>query len=140
MPEIQIDKAYKLDLENYNIFKIKTKYYNKNNVQYKILNYDSEMLCFDDYISSLYRSVIASFPENKILSFSPQKSLDKDKFIEKYPNIDDSMIINEIIEGTMINLFYDSRIEKWEISTKSAIGGIYFYYRNHYEDKIITKV
>lgn len=140
MPETQVDyTAYKLDLENYNIFKIKTKYYNKNNVQYKILNYDNELLCFDDYISSLYRSLIVSFPENKILSFSPQKSLEKDKFIEKYPKIDENIIVNEIIEGTMINLFYDCRIEKWEISTKSAIGGIYFYYRNHYEEKIIKQ-
>jgi hypothetical protein len=87
---------------------IKTKTYSKNGIDYKILNYDKTILCNDDMLSKLYRSIVLSSPDNKILTFSPSKSTDFDAFKEKYPELNDSIFVNEIIEGTMINLFYDS--------------------------------
>ena len=39
--------------------------------------------------------------------------------------------MNEWVEGTMVNLWYDSNADGWEISTKTAIGGRYTYHRNH---------
>lgn len=124
---------YTIDTVKYNENKIKTKTYSKSGVTYTILNYDKDVLCDDDYNNGYYRSLIVSSPENKILAFSPQKSLKNEIFIEKYPNIDANIFMNEIIEGTMINLFFDERIEQWEISTRGAVGGSYFYYRNQYE-------
>ena len=124
---------YTIDTVKYNENKIKTKTYSKSGVTYTILNYDKDVLCDDDYNSGYYRSLIVSSPENKILAFSPQKSLKNEIFIEKYPNVDANIFMNEIIEGTMINLFFDDRIEQWEISTRGAVGGSYFYYRNQYE-------
>lgn len=117
--------------KNEQILKYKT--YRKNNVDYSIINYDSSFVCFDDTLTGIYRSVITSIPENKVLSFSPPKSIPIDIFKVKYPN-PDQVIANEIIEGTMINLFYDNRIQQWEISTRGAVGGTYFYYRTQYED------
>ena len=104
---------------------INKKTYQNSNIKYTIMNYTKDFLCFDDYETSKYRSVIFSNPENKLLSFSPPKSIKYDTFMENYPDIDENIYVNEIVEGVMINLFYDERIQSWEIATKSAIGGNY---------------
>jgi hypothetical protein len=125
--------VYNIDTVNYNQDKIKTKTYNKSNVTYTILNYDNNFICDNDVSNGYYRSLIVSSPENKLLAFSPQKSLKPDTFIEKYSAIDETIFMNEIIEGTMVNLFFDDRVRQWEISTRGAVGGSYFYYRNQYD-------
>jgi hypothetical protein len=125
--------VYNIDTVNYNQDKIKTKTYNKSNVTYTILNYDNNFICDNDISNGYYRSLIVSSPENKLLAFSPQKSLKPDTFIEKYSAIDETIFMNEIIEGTMVNLFFDDRVRQWEISTRGAVGGSYFYYRNQYD-------
>jgi hypothetical protein len=104
---------------------INKKIYQNANMKYTIMNYTKEFLCFDDYETSKYRSVIFSNPENKLLCFSPPKSIKYDVFMEKYAEIDENIFVNEIVEGVMINLFYDERIQSWEIATKSAVGGNY---------------
>jgi hypothetical protein len=123
---------YHIELTDYCKNKINTKNYSKNGVTYGILNYNKDIICHDDTKSGIYRSIITALPENKILGFSPIKSIEIEKFQEKFEVIDSSIYINEIIEGTMINLFYDDRVSRWEISTKSAVGGNYFYFRNQY--------
>jgi hypothetical protein len=124
---------YNIDTTNYNKDKIKTKTYNKSNVAYTILNYDKDVICDDDFSNGYYRSLIISSPENKLLAFSPQKSMKPEAFVEKYPVVDKNIFMNEIIEGTMVNLFFDERVGQWEISTRGAVGGSYFYYRNQYD-------
>lgn len=99
-------------------------YYNAN-MGYTIMNYTKDFICFDDYETSKYRSVIFSNPQNKLLCFSPPKSIKYDIFLEDYPIIDKNIYVNEMIEGVMINLFYDERMQNWEIATKGAIGGSY---------------
>lgn len=135
MSDELIQIKYTLDTTNYNSDKIRTKLYTVNGTapsymthQYKILNYD--LICDNDDGYGLYRSVVLSHPENKIVCFSPPKSVTLDHFKETCPDITNpDIFINEIIEGTMINLFYDSRIESWQISTKGAIGGNYSFYK-----------
>ena len=70
------------------------------------------------------RSVVCSdpsIPENfTVYSISPTKSMDYSEFIEKYPHLNENIIVEEFIEGTMINVFWADK--KWNISTKSNIG------------------
>ena len=83
-----------------------------------------------------YRSVV--FFNNKLVCFSPPKSIKKEIFIRKHPEefsyepsvnqIPETICITETIEGTMINLFYDFHNKTWEIATKNAIGGRYWYF------------
>jgi len=116
-------------------------YTTANNVEYKILNYDSNYLCYNtEKQIKLYRSVIFSIPEKEILSFSPQKSIDKNIFCEKYDISSDDVYINEYIDGTLIHLFYDDRVKKWEIATKSAIGGNYKLYNKSLNKRVKISV
>ena len=99
---------------------------------YTMYNYKNSK--FSDEVKKsigLFRSVIAR--DDKVLSFSPPKSLSFEGF--KQENADyEQVIAEEFVEGTMINLFYDEKKEfpkgcedvsdnnKWEITTKSVIG------------------
>lgn len=95
-----------------------------NNQLYSILNYDNTVLCFDNIEAATYRSVVFSVTSNTLLSFSPTKSLSNSVFFNKYPQpATPDFVVNECIEGIMINMFYDADIAKWEISTKRCIGG-----------------
>ena len=99
-------------------------YYSNDRVYY-VLHYNKKMICYDDYTLGLYRSVVYSFLNNNILSFSPPRSITNRIFMDKYPVINDSLIINEFIEGIMVNLYYDKEIGKWDIATRDKIGGKY---------------
>jgi len=82
-----------------------------------------------------YRSVVTC--NDSIIAFAPIKSMQLDAFKRESANssfdFTGQLYANEVIEGTMINLFYNKVICKWEIATKSAIGGNYWYYRTHYD-------
>ena len=110
--------------------KIKHKFYSSvNRVLYLILNYDTLGLSYDDYHTTKYRSVVFSYPEKRLLCYSPPKSLPSNVFINMYPNISAPIItVCEAIEGIMVNLFFDMRINRWEIATRNAIGGRYWFY------------
>jgi hypothetical protein len=98
--------------------------------EYKILNYDKTALCFDDPEKHTNcRSVILAHPDTCLISYSPAKSIELDVFCKTYPSLmDETVRINEFIEGTMIHLFFDKRINSWEIATKSAVGGSYYIF------------
>jgi hypothetical protein len=100
---------------------------------YTVLNYDKNMFSFDEPMKHRQcRSVILSYPENALLSFSPPKSLTVDFFMKSFPEYDETIYANEQIEGTLLHLFFDQKKKSWEIATKKAVGGNYstFYYKN----------
>jgi hypothetical protein len=135
------------DLINYNNDKIKTKTYTTKpstptsssfTTEYKILNYDEDFICDNDDTLGIYRSIVVNPVDSTLLCFTPPKTMTLPFFKVHNPQIEKSVIVNEIIvneiiEGTMITLFYDKRIESWEIATKSAIGGNYWFYRTQYK-------
>lgn len=127
--------SYNIDVENYNKTRVQEKIHHKNDVFYKILNYDKTCVCFDDQVSGCYRSIIASTPGNQIFSFSSPKSIPLSEFRIRHPEINSNIYINEWVEGVMINLFFDERIQMWEISTKSGIGGNYYFYHNQHNNE-----
>jgi hypothetical protein len=102
----------------------------KKNNTYAVVNYSRD--CAGDVDSDVYRSVIFAWDTQTLLGFSPPRSISLPVFRERYPELKSSSLINEIVEGTMISLFYDNTISKWEIATKSAVSGKYYYYRNEY--------
>lgn len=98
-----------------------------NNVNYNILKYNRSLLNKDNYHDiGLIRSLV--FKDDKLVCFSPVKSLDYYNFIEKYTC--ETCLAEEFIEGTMINLFYDNELNKWQITTKSSVGANIKFFKN----------
>lgn len=93
---------------------------------YSIYNLENEFLPNADLKNRIYRSAIMC--GNKLLALAPAKSLTNDNFV-----LANKVCVNEIIEGTMINMFWDPNLGEWEIATKKSIGGKYFFFRNKYE-------
>lgn len=77
----------------------------------------------------LLRSVI--FLNGKLVSFSPPKAIPFEEFSQKYEIDNPDVIIEEFVEGTMINLYYNTISKKWEISTKNNIGGNNSFYEDN---------
>ena len=112
---------------------VREKKYIKHNVNYLIYSYDTNFVCYNDYNSKLFRSVIFSYPEDKIISFSLPKSLTYELFCNQYPLLNESIVINNYIDGIMFHLFYDKRIQSWELSYKRSIS-----YNEYFRKKFIN--
>ena len=137
--------------DTYTKSNLKKKCYPTLNGQYDVICYEKGYVCFDDDTASLYRSVIVNVPEkNQVCCFSPPKSVSMNRFLQDTRNvctssasasdtIPDDVVVNEIIEGSMINLWYDHAIQSWEISTKTSIGGDYVYCRSSLSDGADTE-
>jgi hypothetical protein len=134
--------------------KVESKEYNS----YQILNYNPELVCDNDTETGAYRSVVLDSESKDVLCVAPPKSVTFEYFKESgsVPEINgvldclhdkkdtngtwlqdshvSSLVITEMVEGTMVNLFYDTRAKTWEIASKGAIGGNYWYFRTNYEN------
>ena len=110
-----------------NNLRLNHKFWMKNDKIYNILKYDKRYL-LNELINSvgLFRSIIYS--KDIINVFSPPKSLNIELFAHQYKEAE--CWAEEFIEGTMINLFYDSTISKWEIATKTTVGGKVSFFKD----------
>ena len=102
--------------------------------EYFILYEDTTITETSDPALENYHSIILENPSRNLLSFAPPKTMDysdisvflqSSEFQELFQN---DIHVSELVEGTFLHMFYDSRIESWEIATKRAIGGRYSYY------------
>ena len=124
MPSINLSKSVpdfnNIFNDDFNSKNLIVKKINNKGTHYTLIKYDKNFLSHCDASSyGLCRSIIAN-DKNKIVCFSPPKSINENKFMDKYPVLDNNFIVEELVEGTMINMFYNN--ERWEISTKSVIG------------------
>jgi hypothetical protein len=130
---------FTLNTTEYNKEVIKSKLYTTKKAGYTILNNNDnkDTLTVNEYLedtqcSGLYNSVILIPDSNMVLSYSPPTEVSFNDFALTYPIITPNICVNELIEGTLIHLFYDFRINSWEIATKNAVGGDYWFYRTNY--------
>ena len=114
-------KKYTVELDPYininNAGVIRKDINNKDNCNYYILKYDKERIIDNNEIKN-YRSVIFKIftDGNKLLCYSLPKSIPFIEFVENNKDINnDDIVITEIVEGTMINLFYDKYQNKWQL-------------------------
>jgi len=105
-------------------------YSNKTNEVYKIVRYNKDLIDKDTITPfGLVRSVVIN-KNNHVISVSPSKSLTMETFLKKDPNKNEHIIGEQFVEGTMINLFWDSSVELWEIATRNTVGGNVSFYKN----------
>lgn len=100
---------------------------------YKVIRYNKDILSVDLIPTyGLFRSVVLN-SNNKVVCFSPPKSMPSDTFISSYPIKTENIIAQEFVEGTMINVFWDDTIGisgGWEISTRNSVGATSKFYKN----------
>ena len=131
-----ITNTYTLDLNNVNIdnndFNIKK--YTFNDTEYKIIKYNKEKLKTYEETDkekfnniSHFRSIIVR--DNKVVCYSPSKSVNYESFKTNNENIE-NIYIEDFIDGTMINVFWDVVNETWEIATRSTVGGNIIFFND----------
>ena len=108
-----------------------TEYSTKLDDKYKIIKYNKDLLS-SDLIGTygLLRSVIIN-SENKVVSFAPPKSVLTEDFFKKFSKKTEDIIAQDFVEGTMINVFYDHKIQCWKIATRNTIDAEVSFYKNN---------
>ena len=120
MPTYTIPKQELIFLNNTDGKNVK-KYISKDDENHRIIRYIKDKLQTDEDYSMYgkYRSVIID-KDNYVVGFSPPKSISFDLFMQQ--NSFDDIKVEELIEGTMINLFYNNFKKEWNIATRTTVG------------------
>lgn len=109
------------------------KKYNFNNVEYYIIKYNKPELkkyfnTDPDYYNTLSKCRSIVLRNNKVVVYSPEKSLDFNNFKNIADHLNSWM--EEFIDGTMINVFFDNINNVWEICTRSTVGGNILFFND----------
>ena len=105
--------------------------------EYNIASYKKDMLdqdkkgpviCENFHLGDA-RSIIFN-ENNELICYTPPKSVDYDHFVNGNNFLDQSVMVEEFIEGTMITLFYNPATSCWEIATKSFVGANNHFFKS----------
>ena len=107
------------------------------NTKYVMLNSDDNYITQDDTVLRYYNSVVIDPYTRKILSVGCSKGYILDTYKTMHEYADENIAAEEMVEGLFLQMFYDVRIKKWEISTRNSISGKYAYFRTPNE-KCVT--
>ena len=124
------------NLDNLKEYNLKYKKYK----DYILINYEKSNINDDNTTSlGLFRSCL--FKHNNLICFSPPKSIKYNNFKQEN-NIHDC-IIEEFVDGTLINLYYDNEPDEfgsacWKITTKGYIGARNKYFKNYTNENHLT--
>jgi hypothetical protein len=124
------DSEFTSDILKINKIVSKTEENNQSkSTEYKVIGYN-KMELYISFIRSygLCRSIIVN-GNNDVVSFSPPKAIASEDFITKYPLSSDDVIAMEFVEGTMVNVFWDPCVERWEIATRNTVGASSSFYK-----------
>lgn len=112
---------------------LKLKTWKFGGVNYHILKYDKEWLARENEKTiGLLRSVIFK-DDGKIVCFAPPKSQNTENI---KISSEDQYVSEQFIEGTMINMFYETENSSWQIATRTSVGGkLNFYMENGFKSE-----
>jgi len=106
----------------------------KDMKNYTIMKYDKKWLPTLGYDTmGLLRSVITD-DDGRVCCFAPPKTLAENTLLEQFQSSPvsstDNLLysVEEFVDGTMINAFYDTGLNKWQIATRSSVGAEISFY------------
>ena len=95
--------------------------------KFKLVAYNADKVTPDNIHSlGIMRSLLFT-NDNRLVCFSPPKTMKSDDFKEKYPDAK-QVYTEDCVEGTMINMFWDEQSGKWEFMTRKNVGATNSYY------------
>jgi hypothetical protein len=106
--------------DNNDITELHLTSYDTSYGKYKVVRYNKDIL----YVANafgVFRSVVLN-NNNEIISFAPPKSLSIENFSKLNPTKLNNIVAEEFVEGTMINVFWDTQLNKWNIATRNTVG------------------
>ncbi len=112
-----------------NYLKVKSVVSHNSKIQYNIVSYNKDMLTSDAIPTyGKYRSVIIN-EAGVVVAFAPPKSISAEAFIATHPVVNENIVAEEFVEGTMLNVFFNAGV--WEVATKQTIGANVRFYTNN---------
>ena len=97
------------------------KYYHNDGIY--LVRYNKEKSDMKDDDTKMCRGLILNIKDNSLVCLPPSKSMEVNEFLSKVENDWKNVIVEDFVDGTMINVSYNNNTEQWFISTRSCIGG-----------------
>ena len=76
----------------------------------------------DEYYKQYCRGVVVNMNTNRVVCVPTAKSIDNTHFKQTFMEYSGTFTIEELIDGTMINMFWNEEDEDWEITTRTIVG------------------